>query len=113
MYSSSSLTRLSAAVCPKNNNKDVNKQPERFLNLLFVNFNSVKFFKVPAETDSDVLVGGLNAVQVVLGEELGQLRLDPAQGLVLTVQQHHQVRHGERLAHQHQQLSEEPWEAQT
>lgn len=42
-------------------------------------------------TDSNVLVGGLSAVQVVLGEELGQLRLDAAQRLVLTMKQHHQV----------------------
>lgn len=42
-------------------------------------------------TDSDVLIGGLSAVQVVLGEELGQLRLDAAQRLVLAMKQHHQV----------------------
>lgn len=59
-------------------------------------------------TDRDVLIRGLSAVQVVLGEELQQLRLDAAERLVLPVEQHHQVRHGEGLAHQHQQLSEEP-----
>lgn len=59
-------------------------------------------------TDSNVLVGGLSAIQIVLGEELGQLRLDAAERLVLAVEQHHQVRHGERLAHQHQQLPEKP-----
>lgn len=64
-------------------------------------------------TDSDVLVCGLSAAEVVLGEELGQLGLDAAQRLVLAVQQQHQVRHGERLAHQNQQLSEEPWEPKT
>lgn len=42
-------------------------------------------------TDGDVLVGGLSAVQVVLGEELQQLRLDTAERLVLPVEQHHQV----------------------
>lgn len=42
-------------------------------------------------TDSNVFVSGLSSVEVVLGEELGQLRLDAAQGLVLTVKQHHQV----------------------
>lgn len=63
-------------------------------------------------TDRDVLIGGLSAVEVVLGEELGQLRLDAAERLVLAVEQHHQVGHGERLAHQHQQLSKEPWETQ-
>lgn len=44
----------------------------------------------------------------VLGEELQQLRLDAAERLVLPVKQHHQVRHGEGLAHQHQQLSKKP-----
>lgn len=56
----------------------------------------------------DVLVRGLPAVQVVVGEELQQLRLDAAERLVLPVKQHHQVGHGERLAHQHQQLPEKP-----
>lgn len=62
-------------------------------------------------TDSNVLISGLSAVEVVLGEELGQLRLDAAQGLVLAMKQHHQVRHGERLTHQHQQLSKKTWDA--
>lgn len=53
-------------------------------------------------TYSDVLISGLSAVEVVLGEELGQLRLDAAQRLVLAVKQHHQVGHGESLANQHQ-----------
>lgn len=63
-------------------------------------------------TDGNVLVRGLSAAEVVLVEELGQQGLDAAQGLVLAVKQHHQVRHGERLAHQHQQLPKEPWEPQ-
>jgi len=64
--------------------------------------------KDKVSTNSNVLIGGLSAVEVVLGEELGQLGLDAAQGLVLAVEQHHQVGHGERLAHQHQQLSKKP-----
>lgn len=60
-------------------------------------------------TDSNVLIGGLSAVEVVLVEELGQLWLDAAQRLVLTMKQHHQVGHGESLTHQHQQLPKEPW----
>lgn len=63
-------------------------------------------------TNSNVLIGGLSAVEVVLGEELGQLRLDATQGLVLAMKQHYQVWHGECLAHQHQQLSKKPWEPQ-
>lgn len=59
-------------------------------------------------TDRDVLISGLSAVQVVLGEELQQLGLDAAERLVLPMKQHHQVRHGEGLTHQHQQLSKEP-----
>lgn len=42
-------------------------------------------------TDSNVVISGLSAVEVVLGEELGQLWLDAAQRLVLTMKQHHQV----------------------
>lgn len=60
-------------------------------------------------TDSNVLIGGLSAVEVVLVEELGQLWLDAAERLVLTMKQHHQVGHGESLTHQHQQLPKEPW----
>lgn len=63
-------------------------------------------------TDSNVFIGWLSAVEVVLGEELGQLRLDAAKGLVLAMKQHHQVWHGERLAHQHQQLSKKTLESQ-
>lgn len=59
-------------------------------------------------THSNVLLRGLSATEVVLGEELSQLRLDAAQRLVLAVKQHHQVRHGEGLTHQHQQLPKEP-----
>lgn len=42
-------------------------------------------------TNSNVFISGLSAVQVVLGEELRQLRLDAAQGLVLAMEQHHQI----------------------
>lgn len=42
-------------------------------------------------TDRDVLISGLSAVQVVLGEELQQLGLDAAERLVVSVEQHHQV----------------------
>lgn len=61
-------------------------------------------------TDSDVLVSGLSAIEVVLGEELGQLGLDAAQGMMLAMEECHQVWHRERLAHQRQQLSKKPWE---
>lgn len=64
-------------------------------------------------TDSNVLIGGLSAVEVVLVEELGQLWLDAAQRLVLAMKQHHQVRHSESLTHQHQQLPKEPWTQDT
>lgn len=47
------------------------------------------------------MVGGLSAIKVALREELGELRLNASQGLVLTMKQHHQVRHGECLAHEH------------
>lgn len=50
-------------------------------------------------TYSNVLVSGLSAIEVVLGEELGQLRLDAPQWLVLPMKQHDQVGHGEGLAH--------------
>lgn len=36
-------------------------------------------------TDSNVLISGLSAIEVVLGEELEQLRLDAAQRLVLAM----------------------------
>lgn len=42
-------------------------------------------------TDGDVLVGGLSATEVVLGEELRQHGLDAAQRLVLSVEQHDQI----------------------
>lgn len=61
-----------------------------------------------AETHGDVGVGGLSTVQIVLGEELGQLRLNSAQRLVLAVEQQDQVQHGEVLTHQGEQVSEEP-----
>lgn len=48
-------------------------------------------FKLASVTYSNVLIGGLPAVEVVLREELGQLRLDAPERLVLTVEQHHQV----------------------
>lgn len=57
-------------------------------------------------TYSNILVSGLSAIEVVLCEELGELRLDTTQRLVLAMKKHHQVWHGECLAHQHQQLSE-------
>lgn len=50
-------------------------------------------------THSNVVVGGLAPVEVVLGEELRQLGLDAAQGLVLAVEQQDQVHHGEVLTH--------------
>lgn len=75
-------------------------------------FEGKTILQLVSGTDSNVLIGGLSAVKVVLGEELGQLRLDAAQGLVLAMKQHHQVWHGESLAHQHQQLSKKPWEPQ-
>ena len=102
MYSSSSLTRLSAASCGK---KDKIKH-------LLVNYTKEKnVWEFPvSRTYSNILVGGLSATEVVLGEELGQLRLDATKRLVLAVKKHHQVWHGERLAHQHQQLAEKPCE---
>lgn len=42
-------------------------------------------------TDSNVFISGLSAIQVVLGEELGELWLDAGQRLVLAMKQHHQV----------------------
>ena len=62
-------------------------------------------------TDSDVVVGGLLVVEVAVGEEVGQLRLDAAQGLVLSVEQQDQVGHTEALEHQRQQLPKEPCRA--
>lgn len=44
-----------------------------------------------SDTDSDVRIGGLLAVEVVLVKELGQLGLDTAQRLVMAVEQHDQV----------------------
>ena len=59
-------------------------------------------------TDSDVVVGGLLVVEVVVGEEAGQIGLDAAQGLVLSMEQQDEVRHTEALEHQRQKLPKEP-----
>lgn len=59
-------------------------------------------------TDSNILIGGLSAIKVVLSEELGQLWLDTGEGLMLAMKEHHQVWHGKCLTNQHQQLSKKP-----
>lgn len=79
MYSSSSLTRLSAAACGGRTITCQHEEPRTEEGFVL------------SGTDSDVLIGGLSAVEVVLSEELGQLGLDAAQRLVLAVKQHHQV----------------------
>lgn len=59
------------------------------------------------KTYSNVGLGGLTALQEMLSEELGELRLDSPQRLVLPVKQQHHVHHREVLAHQSQKITEE------
>lgn len=49
----------------------------------------------------------LSALKIVFCEELGQLGLDAAQRLGLTMKQQHHVHHGKVLTHKSQQIAKE------
>lgn len=99
MYSSSPLMRSSAAVCREDN---------VFRSESYSTAYHLYSTAIVCSTHGDVGVRGLSALEVVLGEELGELRLDAAQRLSVPVKQQHHVHHGEALTHQGEQVTEEP-----